>query len=146
MASLPQVERLIFASRQLFLQSHGCSSFLLFATVHATPICRRSVPYSRNFTSSPRHYARQDQNQNGRGSFRSRLRTAWGSTRVQWYPIPVGLGIGFLGFAQLFRVRQREKTRQVEEKQQGLVAGESGGVDEDGKPKRRKRVRPSGPW
>lgn len=75
---------------------------------------------------------------------------AWRNTRIEWYPIPVGLGIGFLGFAQLYRVRQRESAREAEEeKNHTKTAGENDALGEDGeggKPKKRKRIRPSGPW
>ncbi|OJD18485.1 phosphatidylserine decarboxylase [Emergomyces pasteurianus Ep9510] len=70
-------------------------------------------------------------------SFWSRLRTAMGNTRVEWYPIPVGLGIGFLGFVQFFRSKKAEKERLERE-----------GSEEDGygDVSRRTKVRPSGPW
>ena len=37
-------------------------------------------------------------------------------SRIQWYPIPVGLGIGFLGLVQFYKVstREREKQRRIE--------------------------------
>ena len=78
-------------------------------------------------------------------SFSSRLRNALRDTKITWYPIPVGLGIGFLGFAQLYRVRQRERLRQEEEDGKD----HSTGGQEDGsggRPRRRKRIRPDGPW
>ena len=76
------------------------------------------------------------------GPFRARLRSALGDTRVHWkYRIPVGLGIGFLGAVQFYRVQEREKKRYEEERN----ALESS-ADEMGRLERRKRVRPSGPW
>ncbi|KAI9848808.1 MAG: phosphatidylserine decarboxylase 1 [Thelocarpon superellum] len=78
-------------------------------------------------------------------SFFARLRAALSATKVEWYPIPVGLGIGFLGLAQFYRVQQREKhAREDEESHRNAQdGGEDGGL---GRPKKRKRIRPSGPW
>ena len=105
--------------------------------IRATPrqICPHRV-YSRNLSSSARRYE-QDQQQR-RGSFGKRLRLALRNTRVEWYPIPVGLGIGFLGLAQLYRIRRR-KAREEEER--GF-----GGYGDDGRPTKRPKIRPSGPW
>lgn len=53
-----------------------------------------------------------------------------------WKPIPVALGIAFLGAFQLYRInkREREEVRRLE-------------PDDDASPtKRRQRIRPSGPW
>lgn len=58
------------------------------------------------------------------------------NTQIKWYPIPVGLGIGFLGLVQFYKVTAREK-----EKQRELENGEVGE-----RPKKRPRVRPDGPW
>lgn len=74
--------------------------------------------------------------------FRTRLRTAWRNTRVEKFrPIPVGLGIAFLGAVQFYRVNEREKRRRQEE-QDALDEEEQ----RHGRPKKRKRIRPSGPW
>ena len=95
-------------------------------------------PFQR-FSASAR--ARQEQYQN-KGPFNTRLRTALRKTKIQWkYRIPVGLGICFLGTAQLYRVQQREKKRQRNE-QDALDSSE----DDKRKPKKRERARPSGPW
>lgn len=84
-------------------------------------------------------------------SFGRRLRKALGDTKIKWYPIPVGVGIGFLGLGQLYRVNEREKARRREEEQDDgyvKIGGESGnGQDgQGGRPKRRERIRPTGPW
>jgi phosphatidylserine decarboxylase len=63
------------------------------------------------------------------------MRAAWNSTRVKWYSIPVAAGIGFLAAKQLYKTSTRERTR-VEEQDD----------EDDKRPKRRKRIRPSGPW
>jgi phosphatidylserine decarboxylase len=78
-----------------------------------------------------------------RPRFSSRLRAALRDTKIQWYHIPVGLGVGFLGFVQFYKVaaREREKQQQDAEATQGDY---SAGTET--KPKRRKRIRPDGPW
>lgn len=100
--------------------------------------CQQTRPYSR-FSTSAR--ARQEQHQNKR-PFRTRLRTALRDTKVQWrYRIPIGLGIGFLGAVQLYRVQEREKNPHQEE-QDALISTEN----TKGRPRKRERIRPSGPW
>jgi phosphatidylserine decarboxylase len=54
-------------------------------------------------------------------------------SKFRWYPIPVGLGVGFLGLVQFYKVYTREQEKQAED-------------DELERPKRRRRVRPDGPW
>ena len=73
-------------------------------------ICRYHK--SRLFSSSTKLYRQQP---NYKDSFGTRLRKALAETKIKWYPIPVGLGIGFIGLAQLYRVNEREKTRQEQE-------------------------------
>jgi len=94
----------------------------------------------RTFSSSSYRYA-QPQKQ----SFNQRLRHAWNGTPIKWKPIPIGLGIAFLGGLQFYRVQARENARQAEEDKR---SAEEGGSDRDseGRPKKRKRIRPSGPW
>ena len=63
----------------------------------------------------------------------------------------MGLGIAFLGLGQIYRVNEREKARRREEDEDGFVRSVGSGDDENdegyqGRPKRRERVRPSGPW
>ncbi|KAI9814247.1 MAG: phosphatidylserine decarboxylase 1 [Pycnora praestabilis] len=122
-----------------------------FLLPYTSPILRRRhLIASRTLTSTARRQEQQQQQQrNQRDSFGSRLRHALSNTKIRWYPIPVGLGIGFLGFAQLYRIRQREKRRENEdhsERARGEGSGGNGGEDEGGRPKKRKRIRPSGPW
>ena len=112
-------------------------------------LCRRHCRYRRTFSSSTRHHEQQQQQQQQRrrASFGSRLLTAWNRTKVEWYPIPVGLGIGFLGFAQIYKVRQRERLKLAEEEKERLEnEGQGSGDGKEGRPKKRKRIRPSGPW
>ncbi|KAI1818110.1 phosphatidylserine decarboxylase [Poronia punctata] len=94
--------------------------------------------YARQFTASSAASFRQSQPvfQN-RERFGSRLRHALNDTKVKWYPIPIGLGVGFLGFVQFYKSQAREKERLERE---ALQEGESS------RPKKRPRVRPDGPW
>lgn len=97
-------------------------------------LCKHRLSSPKSFqTSSRRGFADPGQ----RGPFRTRLRTALRSTRMQWYTIPVSVGIGFLGGFQFYKTSQREKER-IEE--------EDAEAEKTGRPPRRKRVRPSGPW
>jgi hypothetical protein len=57
------------------------------------------------------------------------------SGKIEWYPIPIGLGIGFLGLVQFYKVYSREQEKE---------SGESGEPGQ--RPKKRPRIRPEGPW
>ena len=106
--------------------------------------CRRTRSSGR-FSTSAR--ARQEQQQDRR-PFGTKLRTALRNTKIQWKPIPVGLGIAFLGAVQFYRVRQRETRRQYQEDEDDLD-GEGRQHDGEGnkdRPRKRRRIRPSGPW
>lgn len=59
------------------------------------------------------------------------------NTKIQWYQIPVGLGIGFLGLVQFYKVSAREQEKQ-RELQDGFSEGRI--------PRPRPRIRPEGPW
>lgn len=87
--------------------------------------CR--TPATRGFSSN---------NSGKRPRFSQRLGEALRNTKIQWYQIPVGLGIGFLGLVQFYKVSARE---QKQREQDGVL-------EEGGRPKRRPRVRPEGPW
>jgi len=103
--------------------------------------CQSARTSIRRFAAS----ARQHQEIPSGGPFRTRLRTALRRTKIEWKPIPVALGIGFLGGVQFYRIQQREKRRKEEEDEEARIAEEERG-DSRGRPKRRKRIRPSGPW
>jgi phosphatidylserine decarboxylase len=83
----------------------------------------------------PAHRRLFSQKSQQRPRFSSRLRTALNDSKIQWFHIPVGLGIGFLGLVQFYRVSKRESEKQ-----------EFDGQDAEGKPKKRERIRPEGPW
>lgn len=77
-------------------------------------------------------------NQTNQSKFGSRLRYALRNTKVEWYPIPVGVGIGLLGLLHIYRIRRNEKRR--------LEKEASGEAWENEQPLPRRRIRPSGPW
>ena len=124
-------------------RASGQRTVLLLKTFSRTSewtclFCQHMQP-SQRFSTSAR--ARQEQYQD-KGPFSTRLRTALRNTKVRWkHRIPIGLGIGFLGVAQFYRVQGREKKRHQEE-QDVLQSTE----DSNGRPRKRKRIRPSGPW
>lgn len=91
-------------------------------------------------TKSWKQYNGQNKHEHSspRGSFGSRLRFALRTTKVEWYPIPVGLGIGLLGVLHFYKSQRAERERAERE-----ALGESFDFE---KPPPRPRVRPSGPW
>jgi phosphatidylserine decarboxylase len=98
---------------------------------------RRSHRLStRQISSSTRLYRQQSESKE---PFGERLRKALRETKIQWYPIPVGLGIGFLGLIQFYRTNEREEARDRED-------GRGEGKGLGGRPKKRRRIRPDGPW
>lgn len=94
----------------------------------------------RHFSKSWRHYNKDSNRENhSKGGFGSRLRFALRNTKVEWYPIPVGLGIGLLGLLHFYKSKRSERDR---------LARESAGEDwEEGvRLPRRPRTVPSGSW
>ena len=127
-----------FVGRRMYKSQSEAARFRPWTCIS----CQQARSSARFSTST-----RAKQEQGGRsGPFRTRLRTALRNTNVQWKPIPVGLGIGFLGAFQVYRVRAREKNRQ--EEKYASEAEDVQGVEEGhtARPDRRKRIRPSGPW
>jgi phosphatidylserine decarboxylase len=109
----------------------------------ATHVLKRQLRF-RTFKTS--RCLRDQQKAGSNESFGTRLGKAWRGTKIAWYPIPVGLGIGFLGFAQFWRVRAREQERQRSAIAASVGGGEDGGEGGPGRPRKRERIRPSGPW
>lgn len=99
--------------------------------------CQQS-PLPRRLPFSFRSYSESSRPDNG--PFRTRLHTALRKTKIEWRPIPITLGIGFLGAIQFYRLRKREQAKEEEEEQQEERRQQSH------KPAKRKRIRPSGPW
>lgn len=124
----------------------------LYSLSRTSGIGRRSLPNActyqhfclqrargscRPFSSSSHRLEQQQQHR--KESFSSRLRAALGKTKIQWYPIPVGLGVGFLGFLQFTKIQRRERERIEAEREEEYETP-------SGRPKKRPRTRPSGPW
>ncbi|KAK5128743.1 hypothetical protein LTR85_000076 [Meristemomyces frigidus] len=115
---------------------------LLHLTGHPSSLHRhtyakaRRIPQTRTLHHSPHHR---------KESFASRANTAWRSTKIAWQPIPIALGVAFLGSLQLYRVRRRHLRDEEEEWRR---RSEHPDDYEEGslRPKRRERIRPSGPW
>lgn len=120
-----------------------CARQLSRATVRSRcppsfrPACTRLSQSSRFFSSSRPAFDQQQYHR--KESFRSRLNAALKNTKIEWKPIPVALGVSFLGAWQFYRIQRREKHTQREEN----GAQE---FDSAGRPKKRERIRPSGPW
>lgn len=122
-------------------------------TMHVPPLCRLRPPWRPPApTNSPfsvpsvrlllrpstpairakslRHYSSQ-QHQHKR-SFFEKLRESWNDTKVEWYSIPVGLGIGVVAFAHLRNMRNRESQGSDHDGGDDLGSG--------------KKIRPMGSW
>ncbi|KAL6862322.1 phosphatidylserine decarboxylase domain-containing protein [Trichoderma novae-zelandiae] len=95
------------------------------------PISSGSGPL-RRISPSRRCFSSQDSGK--RPKFSQRLGEALRNSKITWYQIPVGLGIGFLGLVQFYKVSAREREKQRQE-QEGITS-----------PKPRPKVRPDGPW
>jgi hypothetical protein len=91
-----------------------CQSKRLFSRV-SLPFYFRSRRVSnswyRNPASNPQMCkrkihteAREDEN---RGRFWTRVRRALRATKIEWYPIPIGLGVAYIAFAHLRKMRER---------------------------------------
>ena len=93
-------------------------------------------------TTRPRPITKQTYHR--KEPFRTRLRRAWRRTPIKWQPIPIGLGIAFLGAFQFYRIQQRERRKQEEEWLR--EHSDANGDDEAVRLRKRKRIRPSGPW
>jgi len=109
-------------------------------------LCRHHRP--RPFSASPKLHRQH----NSKESFGTRLRRALKDTKITWYPIPAALGIGFLGFSQVYKKREEARRREEDLGDDGYVRNtgskdESGNSQsEGGRPKKRERIRPTGPW
>ena len=127
-----------YATLSTISQKHGS------ATSYRCVFCQQRTSALRQFSSST--VRRRANNNSEREPFSSRLRTALRDTKIRWYPIPIGLGIGFLGFTQLYRQQQQREEKRRDEVDD--IYHNSGGEHQDGegRPKKRKRIRPSGPW
>lgn len=134
-----------YARLSIFAHSQVPRLPILISQSQLSWICR--CRNSRLFSSSSRLCWQKPEYKE---SFGTRLRRALSETRIKWYPIPVGLGIGFLGLLQFYRINEREQARKREEELEddGFVQMVGPGADGEygGRPKRRERIRPTGPW
>ncbi|KAK5110438.1 hypothetical protein LTR62_005789 [Meristemomyces frigidus] len=111
---------------------------------------RRFPPHLRPSTRPTRptqqhHAFHTTTSKHRKESFASRASTAWRNTKTPWRPIPVALGIAFLGAFQFYRIQSRERRKEAEEwrnRSENPQEYETGSL----RPKRRDRVVPSGPW
>ncbi|PSN74290.1 phosphatidylserine decarboxylase [Corynespora cassiicola Philippines] len=112
----------------------------------ARHLSRATVPYRyprpalRRPCVRPSHASRPFSSTSHRKeNFRSRLNSALKNTKIKWEPIPIALGVTFLGAFQLYRIQRRDQHTQTN--------GDGNGENENGaRPKPRERIRPSGPW
>ncbi|KAJ5089263.1 Phosphatidylserine decarboxylase-like protein [Penicillium argentinense] len=95
----------------------------------------------RHFSSKSWRQYNKDNNHesNTKGGFGSRLRFALRNTKVEWYPIPVGVGIGLLGVLHFYKSQRAERDRVAQD-----AAGED--WENGGRPPRRPRIVPTGSW
>ncbi|KAG6023313.1 hypothetical protein E4U19_004455 [Claviceps sp. Clav32 group G5] len=107
----------------------GCRNKLLISITRpgAKPRSSFRTPVAvRNFST----------NSGRRPRFSQRLSEALRRSKITWYHIPVGVGIGFLGLVQFYKVTAREERRRQQEAD----------GDADDKPRTRPKIRPEGPW
>ena len=117
-----------------------------FPSTYVCPRCSHALS-----TSAPR-------TNTGSSPFRARLRASLRHAKVQWRPIPVGLGIASVGALQFYRVQKRndgqeegedgEEQSRAEEKQRlpDQENEEGTGSEPRSRPRRRARIIPDGPW
>ncbi|KAI6783217.1 Phosphatidylserine decarboxylase proenzyme-like protein [Emericellopsis cladophorae] len=100
-----------------------------------TAVSRSCTHCARSTTRSSTATRRAFSSNNGprRPRFSQRLGEALRNSKVTWYPIPVGLGVGFLGLVQFYKVQTREKQKQDE-------------IENGERPQKRPRVKLEGPW
>ncbi|KAK4556777.1 phosphatidylserine decarboxylase 1 [Recurvomyces mirabilis] len=103
---------------------------------HPLPLPTRRISHARTFHQTSRHR---------KESFASRASTAWRSTKTVWRPIPIALGVAFLGVFQFYRIQSRESRKQQEEWRNRSEHPEEYETSTL-RPKRRERIVPSGPW
>lgn len=119
------------------------NSFHRFAQPHS--LWRTTPPYSRTQClcrrSRSRPFSSSSRLHNDGDSFRTRLGRAFKDTKIKWYPIPAALGIAFIGFAQIYKKRGEGRRREAEDD----VKGGEDQLQEE-RPRKRQRIRPTGPW
>src|SRR3954471_21759202 len=77
-----------------------------------TCLCRRTyTPWQRPQPGAQRILGRRPFSQQSQHS----PKRPKPSGKIEWYPIPVGLGVGFLGLVQFYKVYTREKEQESDE-------------------------------
>ena len=113
------------------------------ASFQASALCRQGLLVSQRTRIRHHGVPRRPFSQQTpkRPRFSTRLRDALSKSKIQWYQIPVGVGIGFVGLMHLYKVTKREREKKELEQQQDAEGGNGGK-----RPKKRPRIRPDGPW
>ena len=96
----PDCQSKRFVNRVPYLPSYFRRSRIVPNAYYKTPVaqqlCKRKLHTD----------ARGDDHDKG-GRFWARLRRALRTTRIEWYPIPIGLGVAYVVFAHLRKMRER---------------------------------------
>ncbi|KAK6346255.1 phosphatidylserine decarboxylase 1 [Orbilia blumenaviensis] len=126
---MQQASRLVQRHAGSGARARTCIHLYRNATCRPIP---RNNSYDR--VSQKLHFSSSSSSDPKRPFFQ-RLKIAWNETPIKWTPIPVGLGIAYLGFKHYSTVMDRERR----------IAEEDGKYDPND-PDKKKRVRPTGPW
>ncbi|RMY79325.1 hypothetical protein D0863_00111 [Hortaea werneckii] len=114
-------------------RTHPCR---LYQAIRPSTLLRNPAAYARRAPHRAFHQSQFRRQQT--------FRSAWDSTKIVWRPIPVSLGIAFLGVVQFYRIRERNLREEEEEWLRRSEHPED--YEETLRPRRRERIRPSGPW
>ena len=138
MATLVPFPRQLIRSHAPSLSHSRCANSAAQAPQTMRTVANLRCAATRRTPSAARGYS-SSSSSGKRPRFSQRLGEALRNSKIQWYQIPVGLGIGFLGLVQFYKVsaREREKERQRELEEVG---------DGEKAPRKRPRIRPDGPW
>ena len=132
------VGRACLYRRRAFNTNPSAFDTSLFSSTRQ-PLLKRQPGSLHRRTFTCARCLKQEQKGRDEEPFGARLGRAWRKTKIEWKPIPIALGIGFLGFWQLLKVRSREGPPEE-------GSGSSGDREPGERPPKRERIRPSGPW
>src|SRR5690606_4024854 len=135
-------------SRGLSRSPHVLGLFNGTAGTHSSsclyrqPTMRISLRRRRN----PEPAARRDIH-----SSRQRPKSPPQSKKIQWFSIPVTVGVGVVGLVHLYKTyktKGKDEAEQEQARQDQQQANERDEIreDNDRRPKKRGRIRPDGPW
>ncbi|KAI9834025.1 MAG: phosphatidylserine decarboxylase 1 [Phylliscum demangeonii] len=132
--------------RQQFIRRLRCEPQLPHVQLSRPPRNRHLSSAWHRYQYQRQHHQHQHQQQrHSQESYRERLLKALRDTKLEWRPIPVALGIGFLGLAHLYRRRLQADRQAPTNGGTGASGSEEDGA-ESGPRRKRPRVRPEGPW